>query len=99
MDNDLKVILAALVFFTIALAALQPAAPFDGFSPRTWEWGFQPEATGIPRFTEDPEADDDLDATSRAIFEKWALPFEVLSLLLLAALIAAVFMAKREADA
>lgn len=43
-----------------------------------------------------PATAESIDEISAGLFDKWVLAFELLSLALLAALVAAVFMAKRE---
>ncbi|MGQ0536983.1 MAG: NADH-quinone oxidoreductase subunit J [Methanobacteriota archaeon] len=52
----------------------------------------------LPIWDAEPSHGEELTTLGRSIFEDWVLPFELLSLALLAALIAAVFMAKREPE-
>jgi len=64
----------------IALAVIGVA----GWAIAQTDWGLAPEAVGAT-----------VDAIANAVFTRYALPFEIISLLLLVAIIGAIFLARR----
>jgi NADH:ubiquinone oxidoreductase subunit 6 (subunit J) len=68
----------------IALAVAVVIAALVGWAALSTDWGLAAEAVSV-----------NLEALAIALFDEYALPFEIISLLLLAAIIGAIFLARR----
>ena len=68
----------------VALAVAVVIAALVGWAALSTDWGLAAEAVSV-----------NLEALATALFDEYALPFEIISLLLLAAIIGAIFLARR----
>lgn len=91
MNNDVKAILAAGLFIMLGIGALQPSFATRSVSPPGCVPASAPGCWGNA-----PQGGDAINGVAAFIFGPYALPFEVLSLVLLVALVGALAMARLE---
>ncbi|MCA1812614.1 MAG: NADH-quinone oxidoreductase subunit J [Halobacteriales archaeon] len=99
MKNDVKALVAAAIFLTLMFSAVSfdlRAIGAGGSVMRVFGCGAQSQR-GC--WEGAPQGGEDMAGVANVLFRDDVLPFEILSLVLLVALVAAIFMARLESPA
>jgi NADH:ubiquinone oxidoreductase subunit 6 (subunit J) len=94
--NDVKALVSAAIFLTLLFSVVTldlRALPEGGQVARVYGCG---QGSGAGCWSNAPQGGEDMAGVAQVLFNADVVPFEILSLVLLVALVAAIFMARLE---